>query len=309
MEISYLVYFRTVAQTEHISRAAEQLHMTQPALSRAIARMEAEVGAPLFVREANRIHLNHAGRVFLFRVEQMLAEYDDAMREIKDASTADAGSVMILSPSDEVVAGFLYEYLLKYPKIQLFHRTATPSDTVHLLETHGADFAITPPIASSPKLLWKPLIQERYLLAVSKDSRYAAEDSVDLTELSNEYFIFSAGGTVFDDQQREFCHQAGFDPKVRIKVSECDLTYELLCRNQGVMFLPAGALYQKHHMRLNTCKNSLRFLDIRYPICQRTLGVASLKGGYLSNAARTAWETALQYYTGLGNMHGIEIMK
>ena len=67
MELNYLIYFRTVAKTEHISQAAAELHITQPALSRAISRVEQEVGAQLFERGANSIRLNHAGRAFLRR--------------------------------------------------------------------------------------------------------------------------------------------------------------------------------------------------------------------------------------------------
>lgn len=103
MELNYLVYFRTVAQTEHISQAAAELHITQPALSRAISRVEQEVGAQLFERGANSIRLNHAGRAFLRRVEQILTEYDDALREAEDYSNVETGSVKLIAPTLELL--------------------------------------------------------------------------------------------------------------------------------------------------------------------------------------------------------------
>ena len=138
MELNYLVYFRTVAKTEHISQAASELHITQPALSRAISRVEQEVGAQLFERGANSIRLNHAGRAFLRRVEQILAEYDDALREAEDNSNVETGSVKLIAPTLELLTGFLRSYLPRHPDMQIFHQLAGSRDTMHELETHIA---------------------------------------------------------------------------------------------------------------------------------------------------------------------------
>ncbi len=71
MELSQLAYFRAVARTEHFTRAAEELHITQPSLSKAIANLEGELGVPLFDREGKRVRLNPYGAAFLERVEQI----------------------------------------------------------------------------------------------------------------------------------------------------------------------------------------------------------------------------------------------
>ena len=307
MELSYLRYFRAVAQCEHISRAAEELHITQPALSRAISRMEQEVGAQLFVREANRIHLNHAGRVMLFRVEQILAQYDDAMREIKDSTQADSGAVMVLSASEDLVSDCFCRYMLEHPNIQLFHRIVGAEETVHLLAKHGADFALTPEIRDAAQILWKPLVREKYILAVSRDNPLAAAGTVDLTDLAEEYFIFTQGGTVFDTKLRECCLSLGFDPKVRFKGVNSDLPWALLRHNQGVMFLPASARCWKYNSFLEANRDSLAFLDIGNADCHRTIGIATLRGGYLNNASLAAMRGVFQYYETLRGLPGIEV--
>lgn len=167
MELNYLVYFRTVAQTEHISQAAAELHITQPALSRAISRVEQEVGAQLFERGANSIRLNHAGRAFLRRVEQILTEYDDALREAEDYSNVETGSVKLIAPTLELLTGFLRSYLPRHPDMQIFHQLAGTRDTMHELETHGADFALCPEPSGNPRIEWHPMFREQYCLAVS----------------------------------------------------------------------------------------------------------------------------------------------
>lgn len=308
MELTYLRYFVSVAKLEHISRAAQELHITQPALSRAISRIEREVGAPLFIREANRIHLNHAGRVFLFRAQQMLSQYDDAMREIQDSTLEDSGSVMALSVSEELFSDFACQYMLKHPNVQMFHRIMETGEMVEMLERHGADFAITTEPTGASNILWKPLIREEFLLAVSRNSRFAGAESVDLTDLEDEPFIFNQGGTVFDGYLRECCLNAGYDPKVRFKGVDSDLPWELLRRNQGVMFLPAGAIYRQYNSYLHTRMEELSFVKIGSPGCFRTIGVARFRGGYTNKASFAAMEGLQDYYSTFQGKSGIVLL-
>lgn len=76
MEWQQFEYFRTLAQMEHVTKAAEALSITQPALSRSIARFEEEIGAPLFERQGRSIKLNKYGKLFLKRVDIMMKEFE-----------------------------------------------------------------------------------------------------------------------------------------------------------------------------------------------------------------------------------------
>ena len=91
MELSQLIYFRTTAQEEHFTRAAELLHITQPSLSKAIANLEEELGAPLFDREGKRVRLNACGQAFLEKVEQILSLTEEACFMIRDMRQGERG--------------------------------------------------------------------------------------------------------------------------------------------------------------------------------------------------------------------------
>lgn len=80
MELLQLRYFQAVARREHVSQAAADLHVAQPSVSRSIARLEAELGAPLFDRQGRRVRLNRFGAAYLRRVDRALGELDDARR-------------------------------------------------------------------------------------------------------------------------------------------------------------------------------------------------------------------------------------
>src|SRR2546428_13358678 len=93
MDLLQLHYFRTVARLEHMTRAAEALLIAQPALSQTIARLEDELGVPLFDRLGRRIRLNLFGKAFLERVERVFAELDQGRRELADLVGGEQGRV------------------------------------------------------------------------------------------------------------------------------------------------------------------------------------------------------------------------
>src|SRR5205823_197807 len=95
MDLLQLRYFQAVARHEHVSRAAEELRIAQPALSRSIARLEAELGVPLFDRRGRRVRLNRFGAMFLARAGRALDELDPGQLELRDAAGLAQGTVAV----------------------------------------------------------------------------------------------------------------------------------------------------------------------------------------------------------------------
>ena len=85
MEIQQLQYFKTVAQLQHMTRAAEKLSISQPALSKSISNIEKELGIPLFDRQGRSIFLNRYGQLFLESVEVILTEYEKVMKKFGES--------------------------------------------------------------------------------------------------------------------------------------------------------------------------------------------------------------------------------
>lgn len=95
MDLLQLRYFQAVARREHISQAAEELRVAQPSVSRTIARLEKELGVPLFDRRGRQVRLNSYGVAFLRRVDRALSELDEARRELSDAAGLGHGRVTV----------------------------------------------------------------------------------------------------------------------------------------------------------------------------------------------------------------------
>ena len=123
MELTQLKYFRAVCKHEHFTRAAEELHIAQPSLSKAISNLEAELGVALFDRDNRSVHLNGYGQAFLRRAERVLAEMDEAVTEIQDMKSGEAGRIQIASAflldTPGQLAEFVGKFYFDHPRIHV----------------------------------------------------------------------------------------------------------------------------------------------------------------------------------------------
>lgn len=92
MELLQLHYFQTVARMEHMTKAAKELRIAQPALSKTIARLEEDLGVPLFDRQSRQIKLNSFGKAFLKSVDTALSALEEGRREVSDLAGMERGA-------------------------------------------------------------------------------------------------------------------------------------------------------------------------------------------------------------------------
>jgi len=112
-----LRYFQVVARLENVTRAAEELYIAQPSLSKTITRLEESVGVPLFERQGRRIRLNHFGKTFLKRVERSLNELEEGQREVADLAGLERGSVTVGATASPQLPHIFREYLTLHPHV------------------------------------------------------------------------------------------------------------------------------------------------------------------------------------------------
>ena len=118
MDLHTLRQFLVVARLEHLSRAADELRVAQPSLSRTIARLEAELGTPLFDR-GGRLRLNDAGKLFRGHVERALGELEAGRRAVAEAAGEGAGTVRLASETFLTFTGPLAAYKRAHPDIEV----------------------------------------------------------------------------------------------------------------------------------------------------------------------------------------------
>jgi len=295
MELLQLKYFVTVARLEHMTRAAEELRIAQPALSKTIKTLEKSLGVLLFDRHGKHIQLNQYGRTFLKRVNQALSALEDGKRELADLSGETFGDVKLaVVVGSNLLPGLLSSFRAQHPNIsfnllQHFSKSVT-----------GQDFDLC--ISSSPLKLQGitniTLLTEEIFLAVPIEHRLAKRTSIHLSEVSEEGFINLKYGKALRDRTDSFCKYAGFSPHIIFESDDPATVRGLIRAGQGIAFIPAISWG-------GSTGSSMVLLHIDEPECMRSIELSWTEERYLPRAARLFRKFTIDYFTELSNIRCI----
>ncbi len=235
MELAKLRYFYTVAKLGHVTRAAEEIHIAQPALTKAIKQLEEELDAPLFYKQGRNIRLTPFGVYLQGKIQPILAQIDAIPSELATLKQERQFTVKlnVLAASSSVTEAVV-AYKKRNPAVifQLIRSEAEPDCDVSVA-TDTTDVSILPPVLSTQSM------EEKIYLAVPKASHYAEKTSVRLTEVKDEGFVHLAGSRTFSTLCDKFCMQAGFKPHIAFESDSLIAVENIIRANAGVGFWPA----------------------------------------------------------------------
>ena len=280
MDLLQLRYFQAVARHEHITRAAADLHVAQPSLSRTMARLESELGVPLFDRTGRRIRLNRFGHLLLARVDRALSELDDARLELADAAGDDRGSVAVAAETLRAVTGVVARFRAERPEVQLRLYQSQASVMVEQLRSGEIDFAVASQPLVGVDLEAMELFSEEVLLAVPPGHRLAASGRrrVDVAELLDEPFVVTRSGQWQRALLEQLFADSGHAPVVACEGDEPSAVRGLVSAGVGIGLLPAIS-------RRTTTSPEVAWLHLDTSAARRTLRLYWRTTGYLSRAA------------------------
>jgi DNA-binding transcriptional LysR family regulator len=245
VDVEVLRWFREVGAGVTVTETAARVPITQPALSRALARLEDEVGAVLFQRSGRKIRLTAAGRTFHQHIETVLDQYDTARRALAEQVDPTSGVVPL---------AFLHTFgtWLVPPLLSGFRR-----EHRHVrfeLKQHGeeailaalldglVDLVLTSGDPGHPEVEWHKLLTEPLHLAVPRGHRLARRRQVRLAEAASEPFIVLRPGYGLRATTEQLCRQAGFQPQVAFEGEEVETLRGLVTAGLGVSLLPLPQL-------------------------------------------------------------------
>lgn len=240
MDLLQIKYFQTVARLEHMTRAAGELQVAQPALSATIAKLEHDLGVPLFNRTGRNIVLNEYGKSFLKRANRILRELEEGRQEISDLLGSESGYISFSSTSlNKQFADFIGTFASLYPKVN-FHITQIADEDVklRLLESEEIDFAFVNTILKHPGISTISLAEENIFLAVSSKHPLAGRNAIFLKELMHEPFVSMKTNHGLQKFCDELCQKNGFTPKIICECSESSAVINLVAAGLGVSFFP-----------------------------------------------------------------------
>ncbi|WP_408897124.1 LysR family transcriptional regulator [Nocardioides sp. R1-1] len=288
MELDTIRAFLAVADGHTVTETAEQVHRTQPAVSRALARLEREVGTALFQRVGRGLVLTPAGRELVEHARETLDAYERGVRSVQDLTAPGGGFVPVaflhtlgtwLVP--ELIRGFRAER----PQVRFDLRQHGDAGLVDDL-LHGAvDLAITGDRPRMASLESRRLFLEPLRLAVPPDHRLAARRTARLGDVADEQFIVLKTGFSLRAVTEELCAEVGFAPRIGFEGEEVETLRGLVSAGLGVALLPeprGGAA---------PAAPSLRVTDVR---ASREIGLAWVRERTLPPASAHFREHALR---------------
>lgn len=281
MELNQLKYFTAVARLGNISRAAQELYVTQPSLSRSIARLEEELQVPLFRHRKGRIELNEYGSVFLSSVNIAFSQLDAGVHTIRRMYETDQHVLSLGSNISAYLPGILPDFFARHPEIAIRQRDVTTRQMIDALLDRSMTLGISSEPVEHELIRFRQLGHKPYMLAVHRDNPIAASGHVPVERLAQETFIVDSSRFWLKPLQ-ELCREHGFLPKVAFEVESMELIYTLLENNQGVAIVPLGmgcGMMKRHP------EHSLRLLRIDGSLPDIIIGIASHRDIPFSRAA------------------------
>lgn len=279
MDLLALRYFQTVARLEHVGRAAEKLRVAQPSLSRTLARLENDLGVPLFDRHGRRIRLNRFGAAFLRRVDRVLAELDDARQELDDAAGLERGAVTVVAESLLVLTDPLRTFVPGHPLVDVRLSQASAEGMAEKLRSGDADLCVTSQPLSGNDIRSRVLLDEPVKLCVPSGHRLAGRGRVGLADLEGEPFLTTRPGYWQRALADHLFAKAGLELRIVCEGDEAAVLFQLIDAGLGIAFVPSVGLR-------SAISSTVVWLDVDDPECRRVLSVAWREDTYLSAAAQ-----------------------
>ena len=269
MNTTQIDYFRKIAEVGNMTKAAEELHVSQPALSRIIKSMEDELDMRLFDRIGRSMVLSKAGHAFYESCDQFLTQLGRIQLSAKTNSDTEGSLSLVTCVESIYVAKLISEFSLLYPKILLCEKTSYAYD--NYVDWNDCDFAIRATssdfetnfadgyVGNRNHLLAENfddtnnrdindsfsfltnIMNEPYSLVVNKDMKIASKDVVSLGEAADLPFILPTAEHSHRSRILDFCQIYNFTPKCRLETTHYSIVLEMISKSECVALIPKDA--------------------------------------------------------------------
>ncbi len=286
LELLQLKYFQVVARLEHISKAAEELYVSQPALSKTISQLEKELGIRLFDRNGKYIKLNRYGKAFCSKVERALKTLEDAKHELKDMSNDPCEEIrLVVLASSHLLPELLSRFREQYPQVRfrlMQHLTNSYSQP-------DFDLCISAFPLTTRQIEHTPLLRESILLAVPLDHHLAKQSRVKLNELKNEKFIVLKKGKELRKITDAICKEQNFVPQITFESDDPATVRGLIRAKQGIGFIPEVTWG-------GSTGKDVKLLKIEEETFERTIFLTWNNGGYVTDLQQIFRQFVIDYF-------------
>lgn len=240
MDIKHLQYFLEVSNTESFTKAAENLYISQPALSRTIKTLEEDLGISLFNRSRKKVTLTEAGKILYKHSLKIKQEMTELEQELDEQRSLKTGNIRIGLPT--VVNSFFFSKLFadfhkQYPGVTFHLEEKGSKVIIDKIYNEIFDCGVVVLNHHMP-LNFYTFVEDQLQLVVSSHHPLAKESQVQIDSLRDESFIMFKQDFESRDIILQACKQHGFEPKIVSETSRIDFLEEMVTTNMGITLLP-----------------------------------------------------------------------
>jgi LysR family hydrogen peroxide-inducible transcriptional activator len=239
LSLQLLDQFVVLARTKNFTRAAEELHLSQSALSRAIQKLEDQLGQPLFERKPREVVLTELGELLLQRAKRILQLMDDTFSELSEAGRRGRirlGAIPTIAPY--FLPSLLSSFAKKYPDIAVIVQEDTTENLIKRCHHGEIDLAILALPLVAKNLEVESLFEEELLLVVPVGHPLAASKTLPIDAVEGFPFVMLNEAHCLTDNIATFCRRKAVQPVTVERTSQLATVQELVSLNHGVSIVP-----------------------------------------------------------------------
>lgn len=283
MELRDLAYFQTIAEIGHMGRAAVKLGRTQPALTKSVRRLEADIGADLFERSGRGLRLTSVGEALLARTRQLRNTVDMTVRAVRDVARGDIGHVRVGSaatPAEYLLPSLVGRLLKEAPKVTI-ELTIGMNDVLRgLLSAGKLDLVIGPLPETNSGFLSLPVMEDKVVVVARKGHPLLTRGAT-LKDMADHRWVLPGPSVAMRLWlERVFTTHGLEPPKVQIETNTMILLPKIIAQTDLLSFLSV------RNLERGDAGRSLQEIPLETTTMLRHLGVLYRSDAYLSPAAQ-----------------------
>jgi len=236
--------FLAVARLGNVSRAAEEMYLTQPTLTARLKALEGELGDQLFVRTSRGMRLTEPGKEFLPYAERVVGSFEEGRRHLEELREASGGRLVLgASPGVGTYAlpGLLERFTAAYPRVSVSVRTGHSENILQMVLREEVHLGLTRAIRH-PEVESLRLYEDELVLVVDPGHTFTRRGSANLAEIGREQLILFDHDSSYYEQTQALFRNAGLRELRTLEVDNIEAAKRMVEHRLGVAFLPRTAI-------------------------------------------------------------------
>lgn len=282
MELRQLQYFVTIAELMSFSKAAKELHISQPSLSNAIKNLENEMGFQLLERNTRNMRLTEGGEILYKRALHLLAESNAIQKEMAEVKLTGTGDLFLgmIESAKHWMPKIIAAYNQQYPNMHLHLTEVLSEENVKKsLKNYETHTIITNQLVQDEEIEIIPLYREEFVLLLHESHPLHEKTIIKLADLATEPLIITSEGFQTRKDILQAFESEKIIPTIKYEIERFETALSFVNENLGIALIPENYLQVSQNYQIRSKKINSHLLE-------RTVYLTYMKNRYMSPATQ-----------------------